>query len=949
MDPDSGFDSVADVGIDGGTVRAIQPDGRLDGTITVDAAGLVVAPGFIDILSYEPNPYGIWFKIADGVTTNLGLHGLRARAADFFAAYASDALRPPTHYGGAFSNPFARESLGSAWTTPRRPSRSTPWSRSATRTCAAATSRSTSNPSTRRASSTRRSRRSPRWRRITTCPPPFMPGSRTTSRRGRTPRRSKRSSGSRVTPVSRVHVEHIISTGGTYTMRQSLDTLEKARRAGLEVTACTYPYDYWATYLASTRFNDGWQERFHITYGDLAIVGSGERLTASTFATYQAQNALCAAFAIPESDVRETLATDWIMLGSDAILEPGDKNHPRATGCFARAIGRYTRDRKVLPLMSALAKATILPARLVERGAPAMRRKGRLQLGADADITIFDPRPPRRPIDDRGARRRVRGRPVRARGGRDRAGPAGEPPRRAPWPRDHERLACGPERPALALSAPIDRDHIVGDAHVTEGSSRVRLGVIGVIVVALFSALFARLWFLQVATSESFAAETRANRIRVITEPGVRGRILDRDGAVIVEDKLVNSVQVRRGITKPERKVMVPRLAKVLGVTERYINARLDSIRYSPYQPVPIVDDVTLDTIVFLKERPELFPKVNAVRRSIRVYPNGSHRAPPPRLRRRDQRPRAEAPQAAGLRPRGGDRQGRRGADVRDAAAGLAPGAQARGRQPWAPRPGPERPAGERRQRRAAHDGPRHPARHRGLARAGDEVRERHQDRGASMRFETYKANGGAAVVLDARDGSVVALASAPDFDVREFTDGIPAEKYKALNSPDQQLSADRPGAPGPVRARLDVEAHHRDRRARDGHRHARGRHPGPGRDPLREPDLQERRRHPARRGGAPDRDRRLERRVLLHPGAPPVGDLRGRAREHEGREARLRDPERGAPVRVLQADARRARQRARRPHPRREVQEQVQQGQPRPVHPRLAAGRQHQPRGRSG
>ena len=41
--------------------------------------------------------------------------------------------------------------------------------------------------------------------------------------------------------------------------------------------------------------------------------------------------------------------------------------------------------------MDALAKATILPARLTERGAPAMRRKGRLQIGADADVTVFDP------------------------------------------------------------------------------------------------------------------------------------------------------------------------------------------------------------------------------------------------------------------------------------------------------------------------------------------------------------------------------------------------------------------------------------------------------------------------------------------------------------------------------------------------------------------------------
>ena len=391
MDPESGFDTVADVGVDGGTVTAIEPGGGLSGATTIDAAGLVVAPGFIDILSYEPNPYGIWFKVADGVTTNLGLHGLRSRAADFFSSYASDALRPPTHYGGAFSDPFTRESLGlgidAAATTQQIDTmvaqcdedlragyiavdfepEYTPGVAYDEIKALAEVAKDHDVPATFHARYS----------------DDVAPG--TNAEALAEVLRVARDTG------ARVHVEHIISTGGTYTMRQSLDTLEQARRDGIEVTACTYPYDYWATYLASARFNAGWQERFHISYDDLEIVGTGERLTATSFGKFQAQNALCAAFAIPESDVRLTLQTDWILLGSDAILEPGDRNHPRSTGCFARAIGRYTRDRKVLSLMDALTKATILPARLTERGAPAMRRKGRLQLGADADITVFDP------------------------------------------------------------------------------------------------------------------------------------------------------------------------------------------------------------------------------------------------------------------------------------------------------------------------------------------------------------------------------------------------------------------------------------------------------------------------------------------------------------------------------------------------------------------------------
>ena len=98
IDPDSGFDAVAHVGIDGDTITRISLE-SLSGSSTIDAVGLVVSPGFIDILSYPPNGYGEWFKVADGVTTNLNLHGIDDPMTDFLVKAAGN--DPPVNYGGA--------------------------------------------------------------------------------------------------------------------------------------------------------------------------------------------------------------------------------------------------------------------------------------------------------------------------------------------------------------------------------------------------------------------------------------------------------------------------------------------------------------------------------------------------------------------------------------------------------------------------------------------------------------------------------------------------------------------------------------------------------------------------------------------------------------------------------------------------------------------------------
>src|SRR6266513_2308799 len=78
------------------------------------------------------------------------------------------------------------------------------------------------------------------------------------------------------------------------------------------------------------------------------------------------------------------------IIASDAYWQKGT-GHPRTTGTFARVLGHYVREAHSLSLMDALRKMTVMPAQRLEARIPAMRQKGRLRVGADADITIFDP------------------------------------------------------------------------------------------------------------------------------------------------------------------------------------------------------------------------------------------------------------------------------------------------------------------------------------------------------------------------------------------------------------------------------------------------------------------------------------------------------------------------------------------------------------------------------
>jgi penicillin-binding protein 2 len=155
---------------------------------------------------------------------------------------------------------------------------------------------------------------------------------------------------------------------------------------------------------------------------------------------------------------------------------------------------------------------------------------------------------------------------------------------------------------------------------------RLRLAVVAIVALSLFAALFARLWYLQVLTTDDFQLQAQTNQIRTVEEPAARGRILDRNGKVLVDNRASNVVAVDRALVPAtdDQRALLVKLSPVLGIPVEELQEKLDSKQVSPYTPVPIADDVTEQIMTQLLERADEFPGVVAKRVAVRTYPEGN-------------------------------------------------------------------------------------------------------------------------------------------------------------------------------------------------------------------------------------------------------------------------------------------------------------------------------------
>jgi penicillin-binding protein 2 len=171
---------------------------------------------------------------------------------------------------------------------------------------------------------------------------------------------------------------------------------------------------------------------------------------------------------------------------------------------------------------------------------------------------------------------------------------------------------------------------------MTSDNTRHRLGLLAVAALSLFGALFARLWFLQLVEGDSLRLEATSNSTEPVITPAPRGRILDRNGIVLVDNResIVVGIdaQAFENLSKGTQDSVLKRLSTTLSmgkaldqqVSVEQLRKKLNDSRYSRFRPIPVAEDISVEDEIYFSEQASRYPSVVVERTTVRSYPYGS-------------------------------------------------------------------------------------------------------------------------------------------------------------------------------------------------------------------------------------------------------------------------------------------------------------------------------------
>ena len=394
IDPESGLDATRNIGVRGGRIETLT-DADIEGESVIEASGLVVAPGFIDLHSHGQDAENYEVQARDGVTTALELE---VGAGDIDSWYERRKGISLINFGASVGHipvrikvmddpgdflPVAdaayREATGEELGRIkegielglRSGALAVGFGLDYTRGCS-------------------------RWEVIEV----FRIAARHSAPchvhirgKGHQDPMSSIEAAGEVIAASAVtgaplHIVHIQSTG-MHATGNTLAMIQGARERGLDVTTECYPYSAGMTAIDSALFSEGWQQKYGISYDSLQWADTGERLTSSTFAEYRETGGMVIVHSTPQNAVDTAVTSPLCAIATDGFLR-GGKGHPRTAGTYSLILGRYVRERRLLSLSEALAKCSLMPARRLQDRTPALAKKGRIGQGMDADIVILN-------------------------------------------------------------------------------------------------------------------------------------------------------------------------------------------------------------------------------------------------------------------------------------------------------------------------------------------------------------------------------------------------------------------------------------------------------------------------------------------------------------------------------------------------------------------------------